>query len=98
LREGTKLKAMNANNRLKPVKMTLRSRDKQSQDTGVLLWWIKDLTLGLSTTNWRVHDTQLELEDQWFILLIDWDSASAIKETSNKVFTGLTEGISVTPG
>jgi hypothetical protein len=49
--ELTRLKAMNAKDLLKPVKMTLRTRYQQSKDTREMLQCIKNLDLGLSTEN-----------------------------------------------
>jgi hypothetical protein len=40
LREGTMLKAIDTKDLLRPVKMALRTRDKQSKDTEELLRWI----------------------------------------------------------
>jgi hypothetical protein len=42
---------MNANDLWKPVKIALRTRLKQSQETRELLWWIRDLRSRLSTEN-----------------------------------------------
>jgi hypothetical protein len=71
---------MNMKDHMKPVKMALRTRDRQSKDTGELLRWIKDLIPGLSTENWRVLDAQLEGKGQQLMLLVDWDLANAIRD------------------
>jgi hypothetical protein len=74
---------MDARDLPRPVKMALRTWDKQSKDTEKLLRWIRDLNPGLHTEHWRVLDRQR------LILLVDWDSARAIKETG---YRGLAEG------
>jgi hypothetical protein len=86
LRQGTTLRA-------KPVKMDLRTGDKQSKDTKELLQWIRDLNPGLSTEDWRVLDKQPEPKGHRLILLVDRDSAKAIKDAGHRVFTGLSEGV-----
>jgi hypothetical protein len=93
LREGTTLRAIDTKDLPKPVKMSLRTGDKQSTDTKELVQWIGDLNLGLSSEHWRVLNKQLEPKGQRLILLVDRDSTSAIKETGYRVFTGLSEGI-----
>jgi hypothetical protein len=89
------LKATDAKDLPKPVKMALRTWDKQSKDTEDLLQWIRDLNLGLHKEYWRVLDEQPEPKGQQIILLVDRDLSKAIKETDYRVFTGLAEGILV---
>jgi hypothetical protein len=91
-REGTLLKAMDARDLPRPVKMAIRTWDKQSDDTEELLRWIRDLNPGLHMEHWRVLERQLESKGQRLILPVDRDSAKAIKETGYRVFTGQTEG------
>jgi hypothetical protein len=43
------LKAIDTKDLPKPVKMALRTSDKQSKDTEELLQWIRDLNPGLHT-------------------------------------------------
>jgi hypothetical protein len=57
LQSGTMLKATDARNLPKPVKVALRTRDKVAQNQEELLKWIADLNLGLHTENQRVLDT-----------------------------------------
>jgi hypothetical protein len=86
------MKAAYARNLPEPVKVALRMRDKLGKSPDELLKWIKDLNPGLHTEHWRVLDRQPELKGQKLILLIDWDSHTAIKETGYDVFTRLTQG------
>jgi hypothetical protein len=57
-----------------------------------VLNWVKDLNPGLHVEHWRVLVRQPELKGQRLILLIDWDSLTAIKGTGYKIFRGLTQG------
>jgi hypothetical protein len=93
LMEGTTLRDIDAKDLPKPVKMVLRTGDKQSKDTKALQW-IGDLNPGSSTEHWRVLDKQPDPKGQRLILLVDRDSTKGIKETGYRVFTGLSERIS----
>jgi hypothetical protein len=75
------MKAVNLNDLPRPVKMILRTRDKQSSDTGEALRCIKDLNPGHSTEDWWVIEAQLEQRGQQLILLMDRDSCTAVKKT-----------------
>jgi hypothetical protein len=90
---GVRLKATDARNLPKPVKVALRTRDKVAQTHDELLKWIRNFNPGLHTEHWRVPDNQSEPKGQRLILLIDWDSLTAIKMTGYKIFTGLSQGI-----
>jgi hypothetical protein len=92
LGSGARLKATDARNFPKPIKVALRTRDKVAKSPEELLKWIKDLNPGLQTEHWMVLDTQPELKGQRLILLIDRDSLTVIKETGYKIFTGLAQG------
>jgi hypothetical protein len=81
LESGARLKAKDARNLPKPVKVALRMRDKFAQTHDVLLKWNKNLNPGLHTKHWRMLDKQPELKGQKLILLMDQDSLSAIKRT-----------------
>jgi hypothetical protein len=81
LREGNLLKTMDAMNLPRPVKMALMTWDKQSKDTEKLLRWIRDLNPGPNTEHGTVLERQLEPKGQRLILLVDRQSARAIKET-----------------
>jgi hypothetical protein len=76
----------------KPVKVALRMKDKVAKSPNELLRWIKGLNPGLHTGHWRVLDRLPQLKGQRLILLIDGDPFKIIKETSYKIFTGLTQG------
>jgi hypothetical protein len=89
LESGARLKATDTRNLPKPVKVALRTRDKVVQTQDELLKWIKNLHPRLHTKHWRVLDKQSEPKHQRLILLIDWDSLTAIKRTRYKIFTGL---------
>jgi hypothetical protein len=78
---GVRLKATDARNLPKPVKVTLRTRDKVAQTQEELLTWIKNLNPGLNTEHWKVLDKQSELKGQRLILHIDQDSLAAITST-----------------
>jgi hypothetical protein len=54
-----------------PVGMVLRTRDKQSEDTGELLQCIQDLNPGLHAEYWRVLDKEQKPKGQWLTLLVD---------------------------
>jgi hypothetical protein len=88
---GARLKATDARNLPKPVKVTLRMRDKVAQNHDELLKWIKNLNTGLHTEYWRVCDKQSEPKGQRLILLIDQDLLTAIKRIRYKFFTGLSQ-------
>ncbi|PNF41280.1 hypothetical protein B7P43_G01460, partial [Cryptotermes secundus] len=92
LQSGTRLKATDARNLPKPVKVALRTRDKIAQNQEELLKWIADLNPGLHTENWRVLDKQSESKGQRLILFIDRDSYTIIQRTGYKIFTGLSQG------
>jgi hypothetical protein len=81
LESGARLKATNARNLPKPVKLALRTRNKVTQTQDNLLKWIKNLNPGLHTEKWRILDKQSELKGQRLILHIDWDFLLAIKRT-----------------
>jgi len=49
-----KLKAIDAKNLTKPIKMALRTRDKLSFVPEELHQWLKSLNPGLHTEKWRV--------------------------------------------
>jgi hypothetical protein len=84
LESGARLKATDARNIHKPVKVTLKIRDKVTQSEEELLKWIKNLNPGPHTEHWRVLDKQSEPKGQRLILLIDQDSYTTIKRTRHK--------------
>jgi hypothetical protein len=89
---GARLKATDARNLPKPVKVALRTRDKAAQTHDDLLKWIRNLNPGLHTKHWRVLDKQSEPKGQRLILLIDQDSLPAIRRTGYKIFKELSKG------
>jgi hypothetical protein len=92
LESGVRLKATDARDLLKLVKVALRTRDIVAQTQDELLKWIKNLNSGLDTEHWRVLDKQSELKGQRLIPLLDRDSLTAVKRTGYKIFTGLPQG------
>ena len=92
IREGARLKAIDAKHLPKPIKMALRTKDKVATGPEELLKWIKSLNPGLHMENWRVLDSRNEPFGRRLILLVDRDSAKIIKGTGYKIFTGLSEG------
>jgi hypothetical protein len=92
LGSGARLKATDARNLPKPVKVALRTRDTAAKSPEELLNGIKNLNPGLHIEHWRVLDRQPEPKGQRLILLIDRDSLTVIKGTGYKIFTGLTQG------
>jgi hypothetical protein len=72
--------------------VALRTRDKVAQTQDELLKWTENLNPGLHTKHWRILDKQSEPKGQRLILLIDWDSLTAIKRIGYKIFTGLSLG------
>jgi hypothetical protein len=60
IRKGVRLKATEAKHLPKPVKMALRTKDKEATGPEVLLKWIKSLNPGLHMENWRVLDSKDE--------------------------------------
>jgi hypothetical protein len=74
LESGTRLKATDARNLPKSVKVAFRTRDKATQDQEELL----NLNPGLHTENWRVLDKQSESKGQRLILFIDRGSYTTI--------------------
>ncbi|PNF26441.1 hypothetical protein B7P43_G16453 [Cryptotermes secundus] len=89
LESGARLKATEARNLPKPVKVALHTRDKVVQNQEELLKWIADLNPGLHTENWRVLNRQSESKGQRLILFIDRDSHTIIQRTGYEIFTGL---------
>jgi hypothetical protein len=54
MESGARLKATDARNLPKPVKVALRTRDKVAQTQEELLKWTKNLNPGLHTEHWRI--------------------------------------------
>jgi hypothetical protein len=71
LGSGARLEATDARNLPKPVKVTLRTRNKFAQTQNELLRWIKNLNPGLYTENRRILDKQPDPKGQRLILHID---------------------------
>jgi hypothetical protein len=92
LGSGARLKATDARNLPKPVKVALRTSDKVAQTQDEMLSWIKNLNPGLDTENWRVLCKHSEPKFQRLILHIDRDSLVAIQKTGCKIFRGLSQG------
>jgi hypothetical protein len=92
LESGARLKATDARNLPKPVKVALKTGDKVAQNQEELLKWVKNLNPGLNTEHWRVLDKQSEPKGQRLILHIDRDSYTSIKRTGHRSFTGLSQG------
>jgi hypothetical protein len=84
IREGARLKAIDAKHLPKPIKIAAGPEE--------LLKWIKSLNPGLHTEHWRVLDSRDEPLGRRLIHLVDRDSAKIIKGTGYKIFTGLSEG------
>jgi hypothetical protein len=92
LESGFRLKATDARNLPKPVKVALRTRDKVTQGQEELLKWTADHNPGFHTESWRVLDKQSESKGQRLILFIDWGSYTTIQRTGNKIYIGLSQG------
>jgi hypothetical protein len=75
-----RLKATDARNLIKPVKVALRTRDRVAQTQDELLSWFKNLNTGLHMENWRMLGRQSEPKGQRLILHIDRDSLVAIQK------------------
>jgi hypothetical protein len=88
---GARLKATDARNLPKPVKVALRTRDKVAQTQDKLLNWTKNLNPGLQTENLRELGRQSEPKGQRLIVHIDRESLMAIQQTGYKIFTGLSQ-------
>jgi hypothetical protein len=86
---GSRLKATDARNLPKPVKVALRTRDIVAQTQDELLAWIKTHNPGLHTDHWKVLDKQSEPKHQRLILHMDY---ATIKRAGYKIFTGLSKG------
>jgi hypothetical protein len=71
LESGASLKATDARNLPKPVKLALRIRDRDAHNQDELLKWIKNLNPGLHTENWRALNKQPEPKGLRLILFID---------------------------
>jgi hypothetical protein len=70
----------------KPVKVAIRTRNKDAQTQNELLRWNKDQNPGIHTENWRILDKQSELKGQRLILQIHRGSFLAIKRSGYKIF------------
>ena len=93
IREGARRKAIDAMHLSKPVKRALRTKDKAATGPEELPKWIKSLSSGLHTENWRVLNSKNKSTGRRLILSVDRNSAKAIKRTGYKIFTGLSEGV-----
>jgi hypothetical protein len=91
LGSGARLKATDARNLPKPVKLAPWTWDKVAQTQDEMLKWITNLNPGLHTENWRILDKQSETKGHKLILHRDRDSFVAIKKTGYKIFTGLSQ-------
>jgi hypothetical protein len=89
LGSGGRLKATEAKNLPKPVKVALRVKENVARNQEELLQWIEQLNPGLHTEYWRVLDKQPDPKGQRLILLTDRDSYNTIKRTGYKILTGL---------
>jgi hypothetical protein len=69
-----RLKATDARNLPKSIKVALRIRDKVAQNQEELLKWVKNLNPGLNTEHWRVLDKKSEPKSKRLNLLIDRDA------------------------
>jgi hypothetical protein len=85
LGSGARLKAIDARNLSKPIKVALRVRDTVAQTQDELLSWIQHLNPGLGR--------QAEPKGQRLFLHIDRDSLGIIQKTGYKIFTGLLQGV-----
>jgi hypothetical protein len=92
LESGARLKATDARNLPKCVKVALRIRDEVAQNQEGLLKWMKNLNPGLHTEHWRVLNKQPEPKGLRLILFIDRDSYASIRRTGHRIFTGLSQG------
>jgi hypothetical protein len=84
IRKGARLKAADAKNLPKPIKMVLRTKHKVATGPEELLKWIKSLNPGLHMETWRVLDSRDEPIGRRLILLVDRDSAKIIKGPATK--------------
>jgi hypothetical protein len=84
LGSGGKLKATEAKNLPKPVKVALRGRENIAKNPEELLQWIKQLNPGLHTEYWRALDRQSEPKGLRLILLIDRGSYNTLKSSGVK--------------
>jgi hypothetical protein len=64
LGSGAKLKAIDARNLPKPIKVALKVMDEVAQTQDELLRWIQNLNAGLHTENWRELGRQSEPKGQ----------------------------------
>jgi hypothetical protein len=64
----------------KATQMALRTKDKESKDTGELLRWIKNLNLVLRRQKWWELEAQFEPKGKLLKLLVDRDSANSMKK------------------
>jgi hypothetical protein len=93
LGSGARLKATDARNLPKPIKVALRVMDNVAQTQDELLRWIQHLNPGLHTETWRVLGRQSERKGQRLFLHIHRDSLVIIQKTGYKIFTGLSQGV-----
>jgi hypothetical protein len=92
LESGARLRAADARNLPRPIKVALRIGERVAQNSDELLKWIQNLNPGLHTEHWRILNRQPEPRGVRLILLIDRNSLSAIKSAGYKIFTGLSQG------
>jgi hypothetical protein len=88
LESGARLKATDAKNLPKPVKVALRIRDRVAQNQEELLKWIKNLNPGLHTEHWKMLNKQPEPKGLRLILFIDRDSYTCIRRTGHRFLQG----------
>jgi hypothetical protein len=89
LESGARLKATDARNLPKPVKVALRTRDRVAQNQEELLKWIKNLNPGLHTEHWRVLNKQPETKGLRLILFIDRASYISIEDRTQDLYRSL---------
>jgi hypothetical protein len=89
LESGARLKATDARNLPKPVKVALRIRDRVAQNQEELLKWIKNLNPGLHMEHWRVLNKQPEPKGLRLILFTDRDSYISIEDRTQDLYRSL---------
>lgn len=93
LKEDLLIKVVEAKELRKPVKVAFRTQDNMTEDSQAVLRRLKRFNPGLSTERWKVLNRQADSVGQRLIMLVDQESAEAIKKANFEAYTGLDRGI-----
>lgn len=86
------LRVFDVRDLFKPVKMSLRTWSKKTHDPKRLLTRLMVFNSGPNRENRKIFERKADPQGQYLILLIDRDSANAIRVSGFKAYTGDKQG------